>query len=63
MCRKMEEKWLDTFPPASSLFGILVTVRSSHASALDLDIMHGTQLAIHTNIHISYSCDVLEYQS
>lgn len=56
MCREMEEngeKWPDTFPSASSLFCILVTVCSSQVSALDLDIMHGTQLSVHTNTHMS----------
>ena len=46
-------KWLDTCPTASSLFCILVTACSSQVSAQDLDIMHGTQLPVHTNRHIS----------
>lgn len=42
-------KWLDTCPTASSLFCTLVTACSSQVSARDLDIMHGTQLPVHTN--------------
>lgn len=46
-------KSLDTFPPASSLFGIFVSVCSSQVSAPDLDIMHGTLLSVYTNTRIS----------
>ena len=46
-------KWLIAFLPASSLVGILVMVCSSQFSAPDLGIMHGGQLPVHTNAHIS----------